>query len=303
MIHLLWIMAAYATAQGGRVTPEPTPNDPLLPEVIVHAERQYLIGFPLLVAVTFQNPSGGDHFFDLPELDLFFGHGPIGLRLAPDTGGKPIGFPPSYPMEGIAGMKMGPGESRLMLLDLSNFGLAIPPGRYYLTLTLKVTRYTRSSTPVAVEFLEPNATDVIEATYLRRMGDAPTDTGAWAPFIFKNWNTVTPPNGLSLPAARQLALHLFMHRALFGPTPVAQLNVASLRQSAPPVVQGEVAALDWEIQMAAHSTTFAPDLGAWPGVRFRYEMIKRGEGFLTRFRKAVGAEREFLHPPPFMPYQ
>ena len=284
------------------MTPEPPPRDPQLPAIVVEAERQYLMGLPILVAVTFDNPPGGDQFFDLPELDMFFSHGPVGVQLTPVAGGNSIGFPPPYPREGIGGMTMGPGEQRRMLLDLSNFGLTIPPGRYWLALTLKVARYTRDSAPVEIEFVQPSPTDVAEAERLRRMADVPTDTGAWAPFVLKNWNTVAVSPGLSVQARRQLALHLFVHEAIYGPVPVSQLSLASLRQIAPPILQGEVSALEWEVRAAANPRA-ALDIRALPGLEFRLDRIRRGAGFLTRYRKAVGAERDFLHQPKFMPYR
>ena len=280
-----------------------------LPAVVVKGESRYLIGFPLLVSVTFDNQSRETHFFDLPELDLFYQQGPMGLRLEPMRGGAPIAFGPSSYRGPAARTSLAPGEKRLMLLDLSNFGLDLMPGVYRLTLTLRVGAYSRDSDPIEVEFALPSPDDAQEAARLRRMGLSPTDTGAWAPFLKNNWNTVMVSPQLSRDGRRQLALHLFLHRALYGPTPVGRLDPAPLRQVTTPVLQGEVTALEWEIRSETARSGGpsvvpgrVPD-ASWAGLRARLDRIEHAEGFLTRYRKLFGAEQQFLRPPTSFPYR
>jgi hypothetical protein len=301
LTQVLWLMAACA-AQGGTMTPEAPPQDLQLPTVILKAEQRYLLGLPLLVSVTFDNPRHGASFYQLPELSVLFREGPIGVQLQPVRGGKPVGFPPSDRRSGQ--MAMEPGEHRQMLLDLSNFGLDIPPGPYWLTLTLKVGRYSTTSQPVQTEFVKPSPTDEAEATRLRRLGSSPTDTGAWAPFLTDNWNTVTVSSELSAEAHQQLALHLFMHYALYGPYPVGKLDVTPLQQITSPVLQGEATVLQWEIRAASTPHELSPAMmGPSGGMEFRLRQIEKGEGFLTRYRKMLGAEQAFPRPPAFYPYK
>jgi hypothetical protein len=285
------------------MTPEDPPQPLQLPAVSVKAEPRYLLGFPLLISVTLDNPADGPRFFELPELSILFREGPVGVHLQPEAGGPGIGFAPSTARRS-ATMPLQPGEQRQMLLDLSNFGLDIPPGVYWLTLTIRVGRYSAASQPVRTEFVRPSASDEGEAVRLRRMGASPTDTGAWAPFLTDNWNTVTVSPALSLEAHRQLALHLFLHRAIYGPDPVANLDPAPLKQLNSPVLQSEATVLQWEIHAAGDPRGLHPGIiGSSAGMRFRMERIEKGEGFITKYRKVLGAGQDFAHPPASYPYR
>ena len=281
-----------------------TPQDPStgldLPAVTVHAEKRYLTGFPLLLAVTLDNPAAGARLFALPQLDLFFGGGPIGLDLKPVRGGAPLSFPPGELLETDDRITMEPGERRQMLLDLSNFGIDLQPGTYYLTLTLKVARYTTTSQPIEVEFVQPLPFDAQEASRLRKLANAPTDTGAWGPFLRNNWNTVAVSPGLSPEAHRQLALHIFLHYAFYGPQPVGSLDASLIRQQTSPVLRGEAALLESEVRAASG---LLPAPGIPPELQFRLAAIRQGKGFLTKFRRTVGRERQQLRPLTAYPYQ
>src|SRR5262249_19754906 len=166
-----------------------------------------------------------------------------------------------------------------------------------LIVELHVTRYHRASRPVEIEFVAPPDQDAQEAARLRRLGNSPTDTGTWSPFLEKNWNTVKP-GALSPEAQRQLALHLFLHRAIYAPEPLVKLDVAPLRATASPIWKPEAAVLEFEIRAArdhaAAERALAPAMRTeYPTMRYRVEEVLRGEGFLTTYRHAYGAEREF----------
>jgi hypothetical protein len=300
--QLLWLIAACTLAQGGKMTVETPPEDLRLPTIIVRANPRYLLGLPLVVSVTFDNPQRGARLFELPELSVLFTGGSIGVQLQPVQGGARIGFPPSDRERGPR-MAMEPGEQREMLLDLTNFGLDLPPGAYWMTVMLQIGRYSSTSQPVKIELVKPSPTDETESTRLRRLGSSPKDTGAWAPFLKANLNTVTVSPGLSAEAHQQLALHLFLHRALYGPAPVANLDITLLGQITSPILQSEVTVLRWEIQAAHTEQTFSPGAPVPAGMRFRLERIKNGKGFLTQYRKAIGAEQEFVRPPAAYPYK
>jgi len=274
---------------------ETPPKDLQPPAVIVKAEPRYVLGFPLIVSVTFDNPQQGAQFFELPELSVLFTRGSLGMRLQPEQGGMEIGFPPSVGARGPK-MNMEPGEQREMLLDLSNFGVSIPPGTYLLSLTLKVGRYSSTSRTVKIEFAKPSPTDDAESSRLRRLGSSPTDTGAWAPFLSANRNKVVASPALSAEAQKQLALHLFLHKALYGTNPLASLDDSSLEQINSPILKDDVTVLKIEIQAARSGQKVPPGAQVPAGMRFRLESIRKGEGFLTKYRKAFGAEQEPIRP-------
>lgn len=283
------------------------PDDFEQPAIILETEARYLCGFPIVIAVTFSNESTETRFFDLPEMNLLRVPDSIALRFEPIKEGAPLSTPPSSYRDGVSRLTLEPGERRRMALDLSNFGLDIKPGTYRLTVALHVGKRSRRSNPVTVEFVKPSAEDAAEATRLRRLGVSPTDTGAWAPFLKNNWNTVTVSRNLSRDAARQLGLHLFLHRALYGPARVAQLDVVALREITGPVFRAEAALLEFEI-LTVRNDSAAGTLGQemlrrWPGLRFRLERIAEGEGLLTNGRKWFGAEKEFSKPPVSYPYR
>jgi hypothetical protein len=118
---------------------------------------------------------------------------------------------------------------------------------------------------------------------------------------------VTPP-ALSPEAARQLALHLFLHRAFYGPDPVARVDTAPLKSITGPVMGTEAALLELEILAARNDLPgFAALsrslLARWPGLRYRLERFERGQGLLAAGRKTFGAEAQFVRPPATRPYK
>lgn len=204
-------------------------------------------------------------------------------------------------------MTLHPGEKKRMMLDLSNFGLDIQSGIYRLTLTIRINEYSRSSNSVEVEFVTPSLEDMLEATRLRRLGVSPTDTGAWAPFLTRNWNTVEVWSELSPDAARQLALHLFLHRAFYGPDGVGQVDLSALKTFEGTVISAEVPMLEFEIFNARNDAVARDRLGQeilskLPELNHRLQKILQGKGLLTTGRKWFGAEKEFIRSPLWYPY-
>ncbi len=279
------------------MTPEVPPKDLELPVVVVKAEQRYVLGFPLLISVTLDNPPGGPRFFSLPELDLFFSHGPIGVRLDAIGKGTSVSFPPSPTEDLPGGMALEAGEQLQALLDLSNFGLDLQPGSYWLSLTLKVARYSRSSKPVRVDFVKPSDTDFAEGNRLRKMGGPQADFGAWGPFLKNNPSAVTVSPNLSPQARQQLALHLFLHHAIYSPAPLSNLDPTPLQQITSPVLQSEVVALRLEIEAAKSPGGSLPAVSSFPpGIKYRIEDIQKGQGFIMTYRRVIGAEQRHPYP-------
>jgi hypothetical protein len=259
----------------GAPAPEP------LPKLTMEAAPRYLVGFPFVVAVTYENHLQDVEYYTLPDLSLWSAPWGIGLHLVPVGGGVPYDLEPSHSHgEFREGVPLREGETRRMLLDLSNFGIWLPPGSslgpriepgtYRMTLILK-DGGTTTSNPVTVEIVEPDAADAAEAARLRRLGNKGFDNGGWKPFLTSNWTTVVPAPALSFEAQRQLAFYLFLHRAFYGPDPVAGLDESLLGRVTEPSLAADVAAARYEIHAARHAPDARQTLDAllarWPGMR------------------------------------
>jgi hypothetical protein len=101
--------------------------------------------------------------------------------------------------------------------------------------------------------------------------------------VRENWST-PDLTGLS-PAARtdvahHLAYYLYLHRAAYGPTPVAALDPQEPSRFAHGVLEGEAALLRLEILKAAGKPEAEgiekAILERWPGLSWRVEEIQRG---------------------------
>jgi hypothetical protein len=286
-----------------------------LPTVLVEAAPRYMIGFPFVVAVTYENHLDQVDFYKLPDLGLLDAPWGIGLHLVPTSGGAPYDLKPGMSQDEFAhGVALNQGERRRMLQDLSNFGVWVPgtgpragsaiqPGTYRMTLVLQQVKATTTSNPVTIEILDPTPADAQEAARLRKLGHTGFDNGGWKAFLSSNWSTVVPSPSLSFEAQRQLALHLFLHRAFYGPEPVARVDESLLGRVTEAHLGAEVAALRYEIA-AAKGDPGAKQLSAdllsrWPGLGHR---VAAGGGLLAQGRRAYGAEKTHLRPPPSTPY-
>jgi hypothetical protein len=302
-------------ATGKRDAPMPSapqsnnPDDAKLPHVKLLAAPRYFLGLPLVVSVTFENRSRDTEFYLLPPLDLTFSRGgDLTVTFVPvGDSGKALTarFPKGE--EDEEGFELRPGEKQQRVCDLSNLGISLEPGVYSLTLTLRSRSWSEVSNPVKVELLPLSDADAQEAARLRRLGKAPFDTGAWAPFLRDNWNTVEVSPAFDPEARKQLELHLFLHRALYGPDPLAALDLSPLTSLREPHIEGEVAALRYELLRARKDPNAKAARSAlvqgFPELEYRAQAVDRGEGPLASCRKAFGAERQLLRPPASWPYK
>lgn len=272
--------------------------------MMIEAAPRYLIGLPILVAVTLENRSTDTDFYGLPQLDPMSTRGPVRARWAAVEGGVVMQTRFAAPEEDVAGFTLGPGEAAQLLVDLSNMATELQPGRYHMSLALAEGQHLRRSNEVEVELVTPSAADAAEAKRLRMLGRGPVDTGAWAAFLSANWNTVT--STLSADASRSAALHLFLHYAAYGPDQPATINPALLSAISEPQLDAEVAALEHELAVARHDPNAAAMrvqmLSAHPGLAWRAEANDKGEGVIAMMRRSVGAEKQHLRPPSHMPY-
>jgi hypothetical protein len=274
------------------------------PSLELAAGRRYFIGLPIVVTLTFHNRSSRAEFYRLPQVDLLRTRG-LEVTLAPKAGaGKALTthFPP--PEEGERGFDLLPGETRTTLCDLSNLGVSVVPGTYDLRVSLRPSNWASTSNSVVVELVPLNQAEADEAARLRHVGG--TDTGAWGPFLSNNWNTVKPGPAFDADAKKQLALHLFLHRAWYGPAGVQDLAITALDEIDERHLAAEVATLKYEVLMAVGSPR-APlvrdaVLKGAPGYAWRLAAVDRGAGLLAQGRRDFGREKKFLRPPTRWPY-
>jgi hypothetical protein len=280
-----------------------------LPFVEIVAAPRYYLGLPLVVSVTWDNRSTTTTFPSMTPLDLTFSFGAnVAVSMVPAgaSGGRvETGF--ARRDEDDPTVALYPGERRQMVYDLSNLGVAFRPGAYDLTLTLRQPPALRNSNIARTELVALREVDALEAARVRQLGDAALDTGAWEPFLTDNLNTVTVSRAFDARAREQLGLHLFLHRAVWTPGKVANIDPAPLDAITGPHLDAEVAALRYEILHARHDPQVAAQraalLARFPGMRHRVESIERGEGSLRMDRQAFGIESSFVRPPGHWPYQ
>jgi hypothetical protein len=277
------------------------PNEVMIPAIAIKAEAEYVLGFPVLIAVILRNETADTDYLDLPELGVLFPIDSVAVEIEAVGGGPAVLLGPSFEFreQALFRTELMAGAGTRMLIDLSQFGQPFKPGRYTLKLSIfERARVSRTSSPVNVEFLEPSAPERAEAARLRRLGLSANavDSGSWRPFLTSNWNTVSVSPSVGAIASRQLALHLALHRAAYGPEPLALIPVDTFRKLQGAVLSAEAALLEYEI-VAAHGDRVEIDrvrsgiLGAWPDLRLRLAAIDRGEGLLRTLRTGYGVER------------
>jgi hypothetical protein len=271
------------------------------PPITLDVAREYWLGFPLLVAVTVSNPTPQRTFYHLPECDLFLPTGPVEFLFFSGSDSVRLGAARGKRREGPPeGFTLRPGESRRMLFDIAGLEPKLRPGTWRLEARYHTSLGASVAPPVTVRIVQPEEADAQAAAALRRDNDV--KTASWLYFLQANWRTVNPA-GLSARGRAALALHLFLHRAIYGPQPVAELRAEDLQMEG--ATEAEAAIYRLEILTARKDTRAAAEASAlltkWPGMRWRVEEVNKSEGLLTRARQAWGAERSDKPPGP-VPY-
>lgn len=286
----------------GPGTPSAEP-DLAAPPITLEVFPEYMIGFPMLVAITCENPTAKSTFYNLPEANIFTAPGPIEfIFTSPD--GKRIVLPAASPRhkETARGFTLRPGEARRMLFDISGLEPSLEPGPYRLEAIYRLKSGSSTSPPAQVRITTPAPEDARAAATLKREND--TGEPSWSQFIEANWRTVDAAK-LSAKGREALAYHLFLHRAIYGPARVRDLELGRLEAFARGPLAGEAAVLRLEILAARGAQTAAEEaaiLKQWPGLRWRIDEIKAGGGLLASLRRTLGAEQEFDKKPDFYPY-
>lgn len=319
-----WLLAGLALALLCVVTASPAADGPkgnrimnadaenLLPSVSVEVETRYVLEFPILLAVTLRNDSADTDFLDLPDLGLLQPLDSIAVELRPRDGGAVLRIGPQFETSdaNLFRTELLVGQAKRMLIDLSQAGQPLRPGRYELRVLLfSRAAVHRASPAVAVEMLAPSVPERAEAARLRRLGltGNAADSGSWQPFLKSNWSTVAPAPSLGEGALRQLALHLWLHRAAYGPEALAQLSDDGLLPFASSLLQPDAALLAYELLEARadrpkQDAMRASLLQRWPQLGSALDRIDRGSGLLRTLRQGYGAERRGPMPAGRRPY-
>ena len=261
----------------------------------VETDRDYLSGFPMLVAVEIRNITPKRTLLQFMPFDLFDVPGPVGF-VARRNGTETLwtaSRPPEDPSredDSPAGIAFRPGATWRALCDLSELHPEIAPGRYDLSGMMAWPEDVASA-PVSWEVRAANPKDAAVARNLRTANDR--RESSWSAFIRNNWST-PDTSGLSDAARPRLAYYLFLHRAAYGPRAVAQLNPDEPLGFGTGVLESEAAVLRVEILHAGQSpdalTAEKSVLERWPGLAWRIDDIRAGRGLLTSLRTAWGVE-------------
>lgn len=302
-----------------------TPKDDMwedTPKVRFQTESEYLQEFPLLVSVTVFNPTENVTYRALPRASIFDTTGPYGFKLVNEKGDV-IRLEAASPRgeEGLpSGFTLRPGESRTNLVDLTNYRQFIESGNYEIHLEYVLREDVVKAPPRHISVGEPSLEDQNLTSLLRGLSDA--EASSWNSFLIDNWRTIytrrpapreevaegraVDASELSEEGREALALHLFLHRATYGPKGVAELTPNDTQAFARGPLEGEAAVLRYEILAARDDPSVKKErqkiLEQFPGLKWRIEAIENGDGRLMRLRRMYGAEQDFTTEPEFFPY-
>jgi hypothetical protein len=263
----------------------------MLPALKAQAAPAYLAGAPMLVAVTFDNDEPGSDFRGLPEADLLDDALPFDFTFTDEHGRKSVvhGGAPRPDEPGQGGFTLKSHEQRTMLVLLPAPAAVVGTVRVQVSLTLAGA--TARAAPFETHIERPSAADAARLAALA----AENDRGepSWSAFLLANWRTVDA-HALSPAARKAVALHLFLHRAIYAAEPAEKLDVRALADFAAGPTEGEARLLELEILRARHDAGAAALQAAieqrFPGLKWRVAEIVDGNGRIADARRSFGAE-------------
>ncbi len=287
-------------------------NEPMVPNITIETEAQYVLEFPILVSVTLHNKTTDTDYLDIPELGLLFPLDSLAVDLQPINEGQPSRLGPTFTFRdrNLFRTELMAGQTKRSIIDLSQFGQSLIPGQYQLKVVIfNGPSISRASPPVTVEFIKPTEKEHAEASRLRQLGlrTHAADSGSWQPFLINNWNTVSVSQSVDERAFHQLALHLFLHRAAYGPESITQLSLDMLQQLQGNVLSAEAASFEYEIittkgDKAERQNARYRLLQKWPDLQTQFDRIENSKGLLTLLKRGYGTEKGPPLPPGPHPY-
>lgn len=276
--------------------------------LVVEAPAVIVIGAPIWLSVTVANPRPERTYTTLPPVERFGVPPPVEFVLA--EVGAPAGEAVALPVklaevgEGPPrGMALRPGESRTSLFDLSELHPPLRPSRWRLAAHHHAPPLPpTAAVPVELEAVAPSQACARALAALRGRGGGLEPS--WNALLLDHPRTIEDEALVDLDAESRaaLAMHLWLHRAVHGPVPVAALDPAGPAAFGSGVLEGEAAVLTHELLVARGdpraSTWEATIVARWPGLRWRIEDDLAGRGLVQVLRMAVGAERPAAPVPP-----
>lgn len=284
---------------------------PVTAELELHIDTApiHRAGYPMLVGVTIENPLPQRTYYSLPEIDRFEVPPPVELVLTgpstPDGQVLPAKTPGAHEGE-PDGWRLGPGETRRALVDLSELQPVLAAGDHSLVARYMARPLWPEAEAVSFQVELPGREEAEAIARVRASNRA--GTPSWNAFLLDNFREVDDEEleALGDIGRRELGFTLMLQRAIYGPLGPARLDPKAFDGLGTGPVIAEVAALEHEM-LAARGDPGAAAVasrieGAWPGLAWRIEENLAGAGLLTRLRRIAGADRAFPAPPSPLPY-
>lgn len=266
-----------------------------MPMVAVQAEASYALGFPMLVAVTLENPTTDTNFLDLPEWTPELDLDSLSVAFRPADGQAPSRFGPSFMLRdrSIASTTVLAGERKQFLVDLSTLGFDLPPGGYEMSVTLHRTASDFiESAPVSISLNPLEASDAAQLQQMQLIGRwAVQDRADWRAFLTRVPPVRDPPPVFSAGAARQVAYHLFLNEAVAAGS-IDSVPTDRLKDLQGPVLGPEAMLLNLEMVELGGDRARAAQLAAalrnaHPALGHRIDAIIEGQGPIANGRNAM----------------
>ncbi len=275
---------------------------------------QVVIGAPFMVGVTVTNPRPERTYYTLAKITRFSVPPPVEFWVLPqgstaEASRQVLPARLRSRAEGEpSGMTLRPHESRRFLFDVSELWPVLKAGSWTLG-----GRYLSGCVPAAeaqpapFEAVAP-LVEVAEALARLRGRHEAGSEPSWNATLLANFREIeeTELEELDASASAALAMHLWLHRALHGPTRVSDIDPAGLDAFATGVLEGEAEVLRHELLVGradpAASTQAASVLASWPALAWRIDGNNDGQGMLTVLRQGLGAERPSPPVPDPLPY-
>jgi hypothetical protein len=282
------------------------------PELLVRLDTApvHRAGYPMLVAVTVENPLPQSTYYALPKIDRFDVPPPLELLLTGPDGGAPQVLPGKTPgaHEGEPeGMRLGPGEMVRTLIDLSELHPRLSAGPHTLTARYLARPLRPQADPVSF-VVEMPGEDEARAIAKLRASNRP-GAPSWNAFLLDNFREVDDEELADLGDAgrAQLGHTRMLHQAIYGPEGAAQLDPKAFDGLGAGALTGETMVLEHELLAARRDPGAAAleqrILSAWPGLEWRVRENYADDGLVTRLRRVYGADRAFPVPPSPLPYE
>jgi hypothetical protein len=257
---------------------------------------EYTQGFPMVIALTLTNVTTNTGVNNVPGWSAWdVGKAPLAFFFT-DGAGKRYEIALPRPTGDVYGESYGPKQARRMLLDLSLVHGMPPAGTYTLEVVFSYKSEQAHSNPTRVVFKHADRDETAAATKISH-GES------WGDFV-SAWRTVKPPT-LAPHVQQQLALHLFVQRAVVGPEKLADQPLSWLDPLAQGLYAPEGELYRIELLVARkdpRARAVADALTAkTPGLRDAAAAALAGSGELGFMRQQTGGDR--TDPPGPTPYR